>query len=92
MYINIYIHLSLYTEEEERPLTDIRFRVSVRGWNNKTHQSLVQSLLDKEDKGRERLGVGPIATKIVVMARKDRRILGGNSRGSDHHGKDPALM
>jgi hypothetical protein len=35
--------------------------------------------------GRERFGVGPIATEIVVMSRKDRRILGGNSRGPNHH-------
>ena len=27
------------SEEEEQPMTDIRFRESVRGWNNKTHQS-----------------------------------------------------
>ncbi len=37
------------SEEEEQPLTDIRFRVSVRGWNNKTHQSRTQTLLDKTD-------------------------------------------
>jgi hypothetical protein len=30
--------------------------------------------------------MGPIATKIVVMTRKDRGILGDNSRGPDHHG------
>ncbi len=29
------------SEEEEQPLTDIRFRASVRGWNNKDHQSRV---------------------------------------------------
>ena len=33
------------SEEEEQPMTDIRFRVSVRGWNNKTHQSRAQTLL-----------------------------------------------
>jgi hypothetical protein len=38
------------SEEEEQPLTDIRFRVSVRGWNNKDHQSRTQTLLEKEDK------------------------------------------
>ena len=38
------------SEEEEQPLTDIRFRASVRGWNNKAHQSRTQTLLDKEDK------------------------------------------
>ena len=38
------------SEEEEQPLTDIRFRVSVRGWNNKAHQPRAQTLLDKEDK------------------------------------------
>jgi hypothetical protein len=37
------------SEEEEQPLTDIRFRASVRGWNNKAHQSHVQTLLDKKD-------------------------------------------
>ncbi len=38
------------SEEEEQPLTDIRFRVSVRGWNIKTHQSRAHTLLDKTDK------------------------------------------
>ena len=38
------------SEEEEQPMTDIRFRASVRGWNNKAHQSRAQTLLDKEDK------------------------------------------
>jgi hypothetical protein len=27
------------SEETEQPLTDIRFKASVRGWNNKIHQS-----------------------------------------------------
>jgi len=43
------------SEEEEQPLTDIRFRVSVRGWNNKTHQSHAQTLLEKEDKRMAKL-------------------------------------
>jgi hypothetical protein len=33
-------------EREERPLTDIRFRASVRGWIDKAHQSRAQTLLD----------------------------------------------
>ncbi len=38
----------VFSEKEEQPLTDIRFRASVRGWNNKAHQSRAQTLLDKE--------------------------------------------
>ena len=38
------------SEEEERPLTDIRFRAAVRGWTNKAHQSRAQTLLKKTDK------------------------------------------
>ena len=37
-------------EEEDQPLTDIRFRASVRGWTNKTHQSRSHTLLVKTDK------------------------------------------
>jgi hypothetical protein len=51
------------SEEEERPLTDIRFRASVRGWNNKTHQSRAQTLLDKTDK------------QMVTTLRNDHDIL-----------------
>ncbi len=39
-----------HSEVEERPLTDIRFRAAVRGWNNKTHQSRAKTLLEKTDK------------------------------------------
>ena len=51
------------SEEEERPLTDTRFRASVRGWNNKTHQSRVQTLLEKTDK------------QMVTILRNDQDIL-----------------
>ena len=51
------------SEEEEQPLTDIRFRASVRGWNNKTHQSRSYTLLGKTDK------------QMVTTLRKDRDIL-----------------
>ena len=36
-------------EREERPLTDIQFRASVRGWIHTTHQSRGQTLLDMRD-------------------------------------------
>jgi hypothetical protein len=51
------------SEEEEPQLTDIRFRSSVREWNNKTHQSRTQSLLDKED------------TRMVALLRNDKDII-----------------
>ncbi len=51
------------SEEEEQPLIDIRFRVSVRGWNNKTHQSRAQTLLGKTDK------------QMVATLRNDRDII-----------------
>ncbi len=51
------------SEEEEQPLTDIRFRASVRGWNNKTHQSHAQTLLGKTDK------------QMVTILRNDQDIL-----------------
>jgi hypothetical protein len=51
------------SEEEEQPLTDIRFRASVRGWNNKTHQSSAHTLLGKTDK------------QMVTTLHNDRDIL-----------------
>jgi hypothetical protein len=51
------------SEEEEQPLTDIQFRASVRGWNNKTHQSRAQTLLDKTD------------NQMVTTLRNDRDII-----------------
>jgi hypothetical protein len=51
------------SEEEEQPLTDIRFRVSVRGWNNKSHQSRSQTLLDKKD------------TRIETILHSDKDII-----------------
>jgi hypothetical protein len=51
------------SEEEEQPLTDIRFRTSVRGWNNKTHQSRAHTLLSKTDK------------QMVTTLRNDRNII-----------------
>ncbi len=51
------------SEEEERPLTDIRFRAAVRGWNNKTHQIRAQTLLEKTDK------------QMVTILRNDQDIL-----------------
>ena len=44
-------------------MTDIRFRASVRGWNNKTHQSRAQTLLGKTDK------------QMVTILRNDQDIL-----------------
>jgi hypothetical protein len=35
--------------------------------------------------GRERFRMGPTATKVVAMARKDRMIIGVDTRGSNHH-------
>ena len=51
------------SEKEEQPLTDIRFRVSVRGWNNKAHQSRVLTLLDKKD------------TRMATMLHSDKDII-----------------
>ena len=53
----------IYLEEEEPLLTDIRFRTSIRGWNNKAHQSRGQSLLNKEDE------------RMVTLLRDDKDIL-----------------
>jgi len=39
-----------FLEEEEQPLTDIRFQVSVRGWKNNAHQLRARTLLAMEDK------------------------------------------
>ena len=51
------------SEEEDQPLTDIRFRASVRGWNNKVHQSRTQTLLDKKD------------TRMATMLHSDKDII-----------------
>jgi hypothetical protein len=51
------------SEEEEQPLTDIRFRVSVRGWNKKAHQTRAQTLLDKTD------------TRIATTLHSDKDII-----------------
>ena len=51
------------SEEEDQPLTDIRFRASVRGWNNKAHQSRAQTLLDKKD------------TRMATMLHSDKDII-----------------
>ena len=51
------------SEEEEQPLTDIRFRVAVRGWDNKTHRSRAHTLLSKTDK------------QMVTALRNDRDII-----------------
>ncbi len=48
------------SEEEEQPLTDIRFRASVRGWTNEAHWSRAQTLLDKTD------------TRMVTMLQRDK--------------------
>jgi hypothetical protein len=37
-------------EEEEQPLSDIRFQVSVRGWKHNAHQFRARTLLTMEDK------------------------------------------
>jgi hypothetical protein len=50
-------------EGEEKSLTDIRFRVSVRGWTNEAHQSRTQTLLDKTD------------TRMTTMLQKDKDII-----------------
>ena len=36
-------------EREEQPLTDTRFRASIRGWTNHAHQHRAQTLLDMRD-------------------------------------------
>jgi hypothetical protein len=51
------------SEEEEQPLTDIRFQVSVRGWNNETHRLRAQSLLNKTD------------TRMSTMLHRDKDII-----------------
>ena len=51
------------SEEEEQPLTDIRFRVAVRGWDNTTHRSRAHTLLSKTDK------------QMVTALRNDRDII-----------------
>ena len=51
------------SEEEDQPLTDIRFRASVRGWNNKAHQSRAQTLLHKKD------------TRMATMLHSDKDII-----------------
>jgi hypothetical protein len=51
------------SEEEEQPLTDIRFRVSVRGWTNESHQFHTQTLLDKTD------------TRMTTMLQRDKDII-----------------
>jgi hypothetical protein len=53
----------IFLEEEEPLLTDIRFRASIRGWNNKDHQSRAQSLLNKEDE------------RMLTLLRDDKDIL-----------------
>ncbi len=53
----------IFLEEEEPLLTDIRFRSSIRGWNNKDHQSRTQSLLNKEDE------------RMLTLLRDDKDIL-----------------
>ncbi len=56
------------SEEEEQPLTDIRFRVSVRGWNNKAHQSRAQTLLDKTD---TRMATTLHSDKDIILIPRD---------------------
>ena len=49
--------------EEEQPLTDIRFRASVRGWTNETHRLRSQTLLDKTD------------ARLATMLQRDKDII-----------------
>jgi hypothetical protein len=51
------------SEEEEQPLTDIRFRASVRGWTNEAHWARAQTLLDKTD------------TRMATMLQRDKDII-----------------
>ena len=51
------------SEEEEQPLTDIRFRASVRGWTNEAHRLRAQTLLDKAD------------TRMATMLHRDKDII-----------------
>ena len=51
------------SEEEEQPLTDIRFRASVRGWTNETHRLRAQTLLDKMD------------ARLATMLQRDKDII-----------------
>ncbi len=51
------------SEEEEQPLTDIRFRASVRGWTKVTHRFHVQTILDKTD------------TRMETMLHRDKDII-----------------
>ena len=51
------------SDEEEQPLTDIRFRASVRGWTNEAHWSRTQTLLDKTD------------TRMSTMLQRDKDII-----------------
>jgi hypothetical protein len=55
-------------EREEEPLTDIRFRTSIRGWINKVHQSHTQTLLDMRD---ERMTVILQRDKDVILIPRD---------------------
>ena len=49
--------------EEEQPLTDIRFRASVRGWTNETHRLRAQTLLDETD------------SRLATMLQRDKDII-----------------
>jgi hypothetical protein len=51
------------SDEVEQPLTDIRFRTSVRGWTNEAHWSRTQILLDKTD------------TRMTTMLQRDKDII-----------------
>jgi hypothetical protein len=51
------------SEEEEQPLTNIRFRTSVRGWTNETHRLRAQTLLDKTD------------TRMATILHRDKDII-----------------
>ena len=54
--------------EEEPSLTDIRFRVSVRGWTNETHRLRAQTLLDKTD---ARLAATLQRDKDIILIPRD---------------------
>jgi hypothetical protein len=56
------------SEEEEQPLTDIRFRASVRGWTNEAHWSRAQTLLDKTD---TRMATMPQRDKDIILIPRD---------------------
>ena len=55
-------------EREEQPLTDTRFRASVRGWINHAHQHRAQTLIDMRD---ERMTATLQRDKDIILIPRD---------------------